>query len=169
MIFDRLANQHLYHLGDAWREAFDFLRAADPALADGKHHLRGDELFAIVMGYQTQSSATSELEAHRRYLDIQMLLSGREKVLCHFVPDLAVLKAYDSATDFELYQIPPIAPAHFILSPGNFLALFTHDAHMPCLTLDHGPEPVRKVVVKVAMDLLEFCPTGTLLKPVAHF
>lgn len=158
MIFDRLANQHLYPLGDAWREAFDFLQAATPELADGKHHLRGDELFAIVMGYQTQSAETSELEAHRRYLDIQMLLSGRERVLCHFVPDLAVLKAYDPASDFELYQIPPIAPARFILTPGNFLAFFPHDAHMPCLTLDHGPEPVRKVVVKVAMDLLNRTP-----------
>jgi len=160
MIFDQISNHHHYPLGAAWREAFGFLQAATPELADGKHHLRGDELFAIVMGYQTQPAETSELEAHRRYLDIQMLLTGREGVICHFVSDLAVLNAYDPTSDAELYHIPPVAPARFILNPGTFLALFPHDAHMPCLTLDHGPEPVRKVVVKVAVELLDLSGIG---------
>lgn len=154
MIFDRLEHHHLYPLGAAWREAFAFLQAATPALADGKHHLRGDKLFAIVMDYRTQPAETSELEAHRRYLDIQMLLAGREGVACHTVADLQVLQPYDPATDAELYRIPPVAPARFILTPGTFLAFFPHDAHMPCLSLEHGPEPVRKVVVKVAVELL---------------
>lgn len=154
MIFDHLTNQHLYPLGNAWHEAFQFLAALTPAISDGKHHLRGEDLFAIVMGYQTQPAETSELEAHRRYLDIQMLLAGREGVFCHNVVDLQVLRPYNSATDAELYKIPPTAPARFILSPGTFLAFFPHDAHMPCLSLEHGPETVRKVVVKVAMELL---------------
>jgi len=155
MIFDRLTNHHLYNLGKAWQEAFQFLAALTPEIKNGKHYLRGDDLFAIVMGYRTQPAETGELEAHRRYLDIQMLLSGREGVVCHNLADLQVLQPYDPVTDAELYQIPPIAPARFILSPGSFLALFPHDAHMPCLTLDHGPEPVRKVVVKLAVELLE--------------
>lgn len=155
MIFDQIANHQLYPLGAAWGEAFAFLQAATPALADGKHQLRGNELFAIVMGYQTQPEATSELEAHRRYLDIQMLLSGREGVACHNVTDLQILHPYDPATDAELYQVPPVAPARYILKPTTFLAFFPHDAHMPCLTLGHGPEAVRKVVIKVAVELLE--------------
>ncbi|HSH13375.1 MAG TPA: YhcH/YjgK/YiaL family protein, partial [Desulfurivibrionaceae bacterium] len=154
MIFDQLSNHHLYPLGSAWRDAFTFLLNATPELADGKHHLRGDELFAIVMGYQTQAAETSELEAHRRYLDIQVLLAGREGVICHHHADLQVLQPYRPDQDAELYQIPAVAPARFLLSPGTFLALFPHDAHMPCLMLDHGPEPVRKVVVKVAVELL---------------
>lgn len=154
MIFDRLDHHHLYPLGPAWQEAFNFLEKATPDLADGKHHLRGADLFAIVMGYQTQPAETSELEAHRRYLDIQMLLIGREGAACHNLADLQVLQPYDPATDAELYLVPPVAPARFVLTPGSFLAFFPHDAHMPCLTLDHGPEPVRKVVVKVAVELL---------------
>ena len=158
MIFDHLSNHHHYPLGAAWREAFTFLRNATPELADGKHHLRGDELFAIVMGYQTQPVETGELEAHRRYLDIQMLLTGREGVICHHLADLQVLQPYNPTQDAELYQIPPVTPARFLLSPGAFLALFPHDAHMPCLTIDHGPEAVRKVVIKVAVELLSRFP-----------
>ncbi len=154
MIFDQLDNHRFYPLGSAWIEAFAFLLTADPELAAGKYHLRGDQLFAIVMDYRTQSIETSELEAHRRYLDIQMLLSGREGVGCHLVPDLQVVQSYDPVKDAELYQLPSTTPARFVLTPGTFLALFPHDAHMPCLTLDQGPEPVRKVVVKLAMDLL---------------
>jgi len=155
MIFDQLPNHRLYPLGAAWREAFAFLQAATPALADGKHYLCGADLFAIVMGYQTQPEETSELEAHRRYLDIQMLLAGREGVACHNLADLQILQPYNPTTDAELYRIPTATPARFILTPKTFLALFPHDAHMPCLTLEHGPEPVRKVVIKVAIELLE--------------
>lgn len=158
MIFDRLDHHHLYALGPAWLEAFSFLRSADPNLPAGKYHLRGEQLFAIVMDYQTQPSETGELEAHRRYLDIQVLLSGREEVICHLRPDLQVRQPYDSVNDAELYQIPPCVPARFILSPGNFLALYPHDAHMPCLMLDGNPAPVRKVVVKLAVELLAVRP-----------
>jgi len=154
MIFDSLENHELYPLGLLWREAFAFLRGVAPELADGKYHLRGDDLFAIVMDYRTQAAETGELEAHRRYLDIQMLLSGREGVACYNVADLRVLQPYDSEQDFELYQVPPLVPARFVLHPGRFLALFPHDAHMPCLMLEHGAEAVRKVVVKVAVELL---------------
>jgi len=154
MIFDQLVNHQLYPLGAAWREAFSFLGAAHPDLAAGKYPLRDQELFAIVMDYQTQPEAGSELEAHRRYLDIQMLLNGREGVACHNLTDLQVRHPYDPATDAELYQIPAAAPARFILTPGTFLALFPHDAHTPCLALERGPEAVRKVVIKVAMELL---------------
>ncbi len=155
MIFDKVSNHLLYPLGAAWLEAFLFLQTATPELADGKHQLRGNDLFAIVMGYQTQPVETSELEAHRRYLDIQMLLAGREGVACHEVSELQVIQPYDPATDAELYQVPPVAPARLILKPGDFLAFFPHDAHMPCLMLDQGPENVRKVVIKVAVELLE--------------
>jgi YhcH/YjgK/YiaL family protein len=154
MIFDQLTNHHLYPLGHAWQEAFEFLAALTPVIADGKHRLRGDDLFAIVMDYQTQPAETAELEAHRRYLDIQMLLAGREGVVCHYIADLQVLQPYDPAADAELYRIPAVVPARFILTPGTFLAFFPHDAHMPCLMLESGPEPVRKVVVKVAVELL---------------
>lgn len=155
MIFDSMENHGFYPLGAVWREAFSFLQNANPELADGKYSLRGEDLFAIVMGYQTQPAESSELEAHRRYLDIQVLLAGREGVVCHNVADLRVLKPYDPEQDFELYQVPPVVPARIILRPGSFLALFPHDAHMPCLRLEHGAEPVRKVVVKVAVKLLE--------------
>jgi len=154
LIIDLLPNHRLYPLGPAWREAFAFLRDAGPELAAGKYPLRGDRMFAIVMDYLTQPAATGELETHRRYLDIQMLLLGREAVVCHFVPDLQILQPYDPARDVELYLVPVAARTRIILNPGHFLALFPNDAHMPCLCLKHTPEPVRKIVVKVAVELL---------------
>jgi biofilm protein TabA len=154
MIYDRLTNHQHYPLGSAWLEAFTFLDSAAPELATGKYHLRGNLLFAIVMDYQTQTPETGELEAHRRYLDIQTVLRGSERVTCHFVPDLQVLQPYDPLKDAELYRIPAASPASFILSPGTFLALFPHDAHNPCLMLGDSPAPVRKVVIKLAIDQL---------------
>lgn len=158
MIFDLQQNHRHYPLGPAWREAFAFLQAADPNLAAGRYPLDGDKIFAIVMDYRTQPEATGELESHRRYLDIQALLAGREAVHCHFSPELTILQPYDPGNDVELYRIPITAPVRLLLVPGNFLALFPHDAHMPCLNPGPLPETVRKVVVKVSMELLTGSP-----------
>ncbi|HAZ11144.1 MAG TPA: hypothetical protein DCY86_00010 [Bdellovibrionales bacterium] len=40
------------------------------------------------------------------------------------------------------------------LFPGNFVALFPHDAHMPSLMIRQAPVFTKKVVVKVGMHLL---------------
>lgn len=154
MIFDLLSNHHHYPLGPAWHEAFAFLLNADRKMAVGNYPIRGEEMFAIVMDYRTQETASGELEAHRRYLDIQMLLLGREAVVCHFVPDLQILKPYDPAKDAALYRIPEGERSRIVLRPGSFLAFFPHDAHMPCLRLDHASGQVKKIVVKVAVDML---------------
>ncbi len=154
MIFDLLENYIHYPLGSAWTEAFRFLTGANTDLAAGRYPLQGDDLFAIVMDYETQSRQTAELEAHRRYLDIQTLLSGSENVACHFTPELAIRQPYDAGRDVELYAPPTGSPACFLLVPGTFLTFFPQDAHMPCLHPGSTPEPVRKVVIKMAMDLL---------------
>ncbi len=46
--------------------------------ADGRHELEGEELYASLSTYVTGEPAGKPFEAHRRYIDIQAVLSGRE-------------------------------------------------------------------------------------------
>lgn len=154
MIVDRLHNHKCYPFGKAWQLAFDFLLALPPEAEEKKYPLLGDDLFAIVMSYETGAPETAEIEAHRKYLDIQVVLRGEEGIGWSQVDDLQIDTPYNAAKDAELYIHPKQELLRVDLVPGNFMALFPHDAHMPSIMTRQGPVFTKKVVVKVGMHLL---------------
>ena len=62
-------------------QAFDFLRNADwQTIEDGRHAINGEDLFVIVASDQGRGREKSPLEIHRRYIDIQFVITGREVI-----------------------------------------------------------------------------------------
>ncbi|MBK7541977.1 MAG: YhcH/YjgK/YiaL family protein [Candidatus Competibacteraceae bacterium] len=47
------------------------------ALAEGRHELAGDALFALVQDYHTKPQSEGFWEAHRRYTDLQFIVRDR--------------------------------------------------------------------------------------------
>ncbi len=155
MIVDRLKNWQLYHFGPAWRTAFEFLETLTAETADGRYELQGDEIFAIVMSYETRSADGAILEAHRRYVDIQTVLRGQEGFAWFPVPSLTVDQPYDAEKDVEFYLRLEPGPARVDVTPSLFVALFPEDAHMPTLRVGARSELIKKVVVKIRQELLK--------------
>jgi biofilm protein TabA len=120
------------------------------APADGRHELEGEELYASLSTYVTGEPAGKPFETHRRYIDIQAVLSGRE--VLHWAP-LAGLRprgGYSEAEDIALFEDPPGGGAGLRLEPGAFVVLFPQDAHKPGCSTERGHgEQVRKLVLKV--------------------
>ena len=154
MIADSIKNYSLYPFGPAWNAAFDFLKTLTPETETGKRLIQGDRLFAGVDCYETKSRAAAKLETHRKYVDIQVLLSGEEVIEIFPKQELTVSTPYNPEKDAEFYQVPPEPRAKVTLSPGQFVVFLPEDAHMPCLMAGDSPQPVKKVVIKVAVDLL---------------
>lgn len=152
MILDTLDNAARYaSLNSRFAKAFDFLRGVDGSQALGRHDLDGDACFALVQTYETKPEEKALFEAHRKYIDVQFIHSGRETIL--WAP-LAAMKeetmAYSDEKDAALWKLVPEAtPLH--VSAGHFSILWPQDAHAPCIEWDR-PEQVFKVVVKVAVE-----------------
>ncbi|MBT4838095.1 MAG: YhcH/YjgK/YiaL family protein [Methylococcales bacterium] len=154
MISDQIKNWSLYPLGNAWQQAFTFLQTLPVDAEEKKYAIQGDNIFAIVMSYETRKPENAVLEAHRKYLDIQLLLSGEEDIRCYPTPFLTVNKPYNSSKDVEFYDKNATETTVIKLKPGNFSALLPDDAHMPCLMSAGKVMTVKKVVVKVDVSLL---------------
>jgi biofilm protein TabA len=154
MISDSIHNRHLYPFGAAWDSAFDFIQKLSAETATGKQLIQGDRLYAGIDSYTTKSRETAKLETHRKYVDIQLLLSGEEVIEVFPKAGLSVSEPYNSGRDAEFYHVPVAAPARMVLTPGRFLVFFPEDAHMPCLSVGNSPREVKKVVIKVAVELL---------------
>lgn len=106
-------------------------------------HLEGDSLYVTRFDYETLPLEDTFYEAHRRYLDIHILLSGEERVdISH--PD--TLSQFEHKDDFYAYT--GSAEQTVILRPGTFLVVFPGDAHRIKICTDE-PAQVSKAVFKV--------------------
>jgi YhcH/YjgK/YiaL family protein len=153
MIIDTLANagrcRGLAPLLDEGLEALARL-AADPP-ADGRHELAGPSLYASLSTYSIKSPREKLFEAHRRFIDIQVVLSGRETLYWAPLSSLETREQYSESGDIAFYAGP--AGCAVPLQPGWFVVLFPQDAHMPGCLLEpaQSASQVRKLVVKVAV------------------
>jgi YhcH/YjgK/YiaL family protein len=148
MIADRLANIDCYRgLGERIATALDFLRNTNFAeLPDGRTDIRGDEIFAMLMRYDTKPREVGRWEAHRSYIDIQFLIEGNELIGVTDAAGLTITEEYDSDKDIMFFAD---ADGDFLqLSADKFVLLFPQDAHMPYIT-DKTTSAVRKVVIKI--------------------
>ncbi|MDD5746818.1 MAG: YhcH/YjgK/YiaL family protein [Candidatus Omnitrophica bacterium] len=154
MIVDTIENWKAYRYGTAWNKAFQFLESLSPEVEDGEYPIQGKSIFARVDTYETRTPEQAGLEAHRAYVDIQAVLDGQE-AMEWFPHEQVVTKIpYDPSKDAEFFIRRTPGPGRLIVTPGIFVVFFPQDAHMPSLIAGDAPESVKKVVVKIAKDIL---------------
>ena len=155
MVVDKLENSHKYQFGEAWKKAFEFLNSLSSQTKDGKYEIAGEDIYAIVMSYETLYRNEAMLESHQKYVDIQATLIGVEAYECHSRNTLVVKNPYDAQNDIEFYETKAKPHSHLNISVGEFVMFYPHDAHIPCLCVDGKKEHIKKVVVKIKVALLE--------------
>lgn len=104
-----------------------------------------DGVYATRFTYETIPAEESFFEAHKKYLDIHIMVEGREGV--EIAPPEA-LAEFDRVEANDFYAYRGEGDYKLILSPGDFLVVFPGDAHRIKMQLD-GPKTVSKVVFKV--------------------
>ncbi|MBE2234520.1 MAG: YhcH/YjgK/YiaL family protein [Anaerolinea sp.] len=147
MITDIMTNSHLYGaLNPKLSSAFDYIHQTDlSALSAGKYVIDGEEIYALVQEYDTKPQEEGAWEAHRRYIDLQVVIRGVEQFGYAHIGNLTP-GDYDAAKDWL-----PLSGAgdFFRLQAGYFAIFMPEDAHMPGLTA--GPRlAVKKLVVKIS-------------------
>ncbi len=138
-------------LGANFDKALAFLRRPDLAtLPVGRYEIDGENCWAMVQEADLKPFPQAQGEAHRRYADIQVPLTGPETIGVCELPRRACEAPFDAEKDYGLYPLPKAAPLD--LKPGEYAVFFPWiDAHMPGCTQD-GTRKIRKLVIKVRME-----------------
>jgi biofilm protein TabA len=147
MILDALERAERYlALHPEFRQAFEFLMRQDlPLLASGRHSIAGDRLYVSIDRKAGKGRDGARLEAHRRYIDIQLTLAGAEEI--GWLPLRACQRpagAFDETRDVGFYDDDP--EAWLVVPPGRFAIFFPDDAHAPLA----GNGEIHKAIVKIA-------------------
>lgn len=147
MITDIMTNSHLYGaLNPKLSRAFDYIHQTDlSALSVGKYVIDGEEIYALVQEYDTKPQEEGAWEAHRRYIDLQVVIRGVEQFGYAHIGNLTP-GDYDAAKDWL-----PLSGAgdFFRLQAGYFAIFLPEDAHMPGLAAG-SRLAVKKLVVKIS-------------------
>lgn len=113
----------------------------------------GDDIYLLVCELNTEPAADRKLEAHRRYIDIHLVLQGSENIgFCVLGDDSEIESPYDEKNDIVFFKNNLVASLHRLL-PGDFAVFFPRDLHRT-LCCDERPAPVRKVLMKVSCSLI---------------
>ncbi|WP_050622555.1 YhcH/YjgK/YiaL family protein [Clostridium phoceensis] len=128
--------------------ALRFIQATDlDALEPGKHSISGQDVWVRISDVTTKPEEEAVLEAHRDFLDIQMVLRGEEIIRCGFLGQMTHVTDTCPDRDVSFYSGPsqPIT-----LTDGQLLILFPDDVHAPALAKGK-PSVVRKALFKVRL------------------
>lgn len=140
MIFDKIDNidRYLPLLND-FKKYYK-----ETAFNKGRIEIDSDYIFAIGLEYETKSEEICLWEAHRKYLDIHLILEGEEIVnIC----DISTMKSEkDYEEDYELFSGEKTQS--LILKSGDFLLLYPNEVHKTSIITPIGASKIKKLVFK---------------------
>lgn len=152
MIVDRIENLKNY-VGavNGLDLAVKFFETATADMAQGRYDLDGDRVFANVQGYEPKEyNDEMVFEAHKKYIDLQAVLSGGERIDWAIVDTLTEEREeYSKGGDIAFYS--GAGAIEIPLRAGDFTILMPQDAHKPGIKLSDCKDVV-KVVVKIAVE-----------------
>lgn len=151
MIYDRLANLKQYDiLGEKFIKAFEFLKNTDlKNIEDGSYEIMGKEIYANIQTLKTKPIEEKKWEVHRKYIDIQYVISGEEKMGYGILEDFkTIITPYDGEKDVEFLNGEKF---NFVnVQEGDFVIFYPNDVHAPMLAYNE-PREIKKVIVKIAI------------------
>ena len=151
MIVDSIKNAELYYaLTPRIKQAFDWLASVNvKTLNVGRHDIDGDDLFVNVQDIELKPRYDAALEVHNKYIDIQVIISGEEKIYMPALEEPAVTKEFDEARDCAIFAMAdPATCICSTLNEGDFAIFLPYEIHAPNLAARECV-PVRKAVVKI--------------------
>ena len=148
MIIGNLQNSaRIESLHPMFSTLFDYVKTHDfLQLPLGRVSISEDNLFILNVELEGADENIQPLEMHRLYIDVHIVLEGKEKIGWKAIEDLSGLsKAYDASGDCALSSDRPTTWVDLL--PGQFAIVYPEDPHAPAV----GTGKIRKLIAKVAL------------------
>ena len=116
---------------------------------DGTYKIDSEDFYYIIATYNTTNNIKEKpAEAHRKFIDLQYILYGEEKIgYADYRNPKMMLKEYDEGSDAEFFKRIE-DESFFVLKKGMYAVFFPEDVHRPGLT-NKETRGVRKVIFKI--------------------
>ena len=155
MIFDNIARKALTADPRMAVVADTIRRLLAERPCPGHYQIDGERFYYNVMQYDAELRQLKCFENHHRYIDVHVVLDGKEYTDVIALGDAVSRGEYDEAGDCEFFDCDGSFTS-VLLRPGDYLSLAPGELHRPGVAVaegdGHGKSPVLKVVFKLALD-----------------
>ncbi len=133
-----------------WQKVFKFIYDNDLSSLPLGQQTLGDDVKINVQEYTTRVPGKEQLEGHKKYIDLQYVVSGRELHGYAKLQDATeTVNPYSEEKDIALFKVPFIT--YHVVGANHFTIFFPDDIHLT--NIQYGEkEPVRKVVFKIQVE-----------------
>lgn len=126
------------------QDAFDFVLHMTADTPNGRYDF-GADCYVNVMACDT-SAALAPMEAHEKFIDVQMVLAGEEKIYVTPKAPLTVTEPYSAEKDIAFYAWENAEAVTY--RSGEAVVLYPAEAHLPGRAA-HEPMTIKKAVLKL--------------------
>ncbi|WP_196594095.1 YhcH/YjgK/YiaL family protein [Pectinatus sottacetonis] len=114
----------------------------------GTYEIDGRNIFVNIDEYETRYRQQCFWEAHKKYIDMHILLSGTEKIDTGFAKDMQE-KSYNEEKDLLIMEGKKQATV-ILVNPGDFLVCFPNDVHRTAIAVDRQNQ-IKKSIFKIRL------------------
>ena len=109
----------------------------------------GKNIYANVQSVDLKPVEEKKWEVHRKYIDIQYVITQKEKMGYGILEDFkTIIEKYDDNRDVEFLDGEKF---NFVdVNCGYFVIFYPNDVHAPMLRVDKA-EKIKKVIVKILL------------------
>lgn len=129
--------------------ALEIIEDLDWEIVECGSYTVDDDIFYMVQEYETKHPQEARYEAHEKYVDIQYIVKGEERMEFADATKLKVDEVYNVEKDVVFFKEPKVIDA-FIVSAGDYCIFYPEDAHRPGLCVGE-PSKVKKILAKVRL------------------
>ena len=151
MIFGNMDHvEEFPYLEKGIKECFEYAKTHDLASFEkGSHEIDGDRLFVNIVEYTTTTPEERFWEAHKKYLDVHVMLRGTEQIDLNFIQNMK-LNEFVEKDDF--LPMDGDKNSSVVLNKGDFLVCYPSDGHRTAVKAKDEPETIKKAIFKVKID-----------------
>ena len=150
MIFDKLTSYPVYFQTSEMKSIIeDVIQNYSIATEDGTYQ-EFDHYYIKVMSPETVK-VSDIIESHQREIDIQILLSGTEKIRIFSEESVTIKSDYNPEIDCTFYTPSSDPHSEVVLQPGYFAMFFPQDIHNP-LIANTKVQSLKKIVIKIDVN-----------------
>lgn len=155
MIKDNLQHLAYYnYLNPDIKTGLKYVRDTNfDVLEDGRHEIIEGKIYANIQSYETKPESECKFEAHKKYVDIQFMIQGEEKMGTASIDDFEEVEPYNEEKDVVFLSCKEEKKENIKIlhvKEKEFAIFYPQDAHQPCLLVEKTAR-VRKVVVKIVL------------------
>ena len=150
MIFGNINQEKTYEfLPENVKACFKYVKEHDLLNYEkGTHKINGDNLYVNVAEYTTVKREERFWEAHKKYIDVHMIIEGKESIDVSFCDDMQI-KSFDENRDFVELIGEEKANVNLI-NKGDFLICYPEDAHRTAIMCQQS-QTMKKAIFKIKL------------------